>query len=233
MLISAADRAKTAWNGIFEKPDGYEYYDLKAPHEFMAKTARFFKKNNVTKILDLGCGLGNNLFFLHKMGFEAWGADVSDVAIKTIKKISDDNKLNIPVDLCEFQKLPYNDNFFDAIISVQTLNHGYEKDVLRGINEMRRVLKPSGYIFITLPGRISQGKIRYCLVQTAKKIWEHGYIPTKGEETGVPHVIYNKSLLKRHYRYFEFVSLEKDKRDYYCLMGRKDGSQAPTDTFSK
>ena len=154
------------------------------------------------------------------MGFDVYGADVSDVAIKAVKKISDNNKLNISANLCEFQKLPYEDKFFDAVISVQTLNHGYEKDVLQGIREIKRVLTQNGYIFVTLPGTISQGKVRYCLVKTAKKIWEHGYIPTKGEEIGVPHVIYNKSLLKRHYKDFEFISLEKDEKDYYCLLGK-------------
>ncbi|MEK7072021.1 MAG: class I SAM-dependent methyltransferase, partial [Patescibacteria group bacterium] len=69
-----------------------------------------------------------------------------------------------------FSPLPYNDNYFDAIVSVQVLQHGKEKDIKKSLKEVVRVLKPNGLIFITLCGRVSKGQVRFCLVKTAKKI---------------------------------------------------------------
>jgi len=203
-----------AWNNIFKSPHKYQYYDLSAPHEDMAQVADVFKKNQVQKILDVGCGLGNNLFFLNKLGFTIEGIDAALVAIEKIKN-------QAKVQVADFRKLPFAKNVFDAVISVQTLNHGYEEDVLRGIKEIERVLKPQGLIFITLPGRISQGKVRLYLVKTAQKVAAHTYLPTQGEEKGVSHVIFNKELIKKYFKNFKFVDFWKDSKDYYCLVARK------------
>src|SRR3989344_1894822 len=170
------------WNNIFKNPDVYRYYDLFSPHEDMVYVSTLFSKRNIHKILDLGCGLGNNLFYLNKMGFETYGIDASNTATS------------------------------------------HEKDILKGILEMERVIKPSGLIFITLLGRISQNKLRYCLVKTAKKIEENTYLPTIGDEIDVPHVIYNKKLIKRHYCNFKFIDLWKDDKDYYCFIAEYGGN---------
>lgn len=206
------------WNDIFKKPKEYNYYDLLLPHQDIKKVLNFFTQRNAKKVLDLGSGLGNNLFYLNKAGFDMYGIDASDTAVTETQKKINSLRLNINVRLGSFESLPYSDKFFDAVVSVQTLNHGYEKNIVAGISEIERILKPGGLIFVTLPGRISQGKVRYCLVKTAKKAEDNTYIPTIGDETGVPHVIYNKKLLKKHYTNFNFLDLWKDDKDYYCLI---------------
>jgi len=212
------------WNNIFKNPDVYRYYDLFSPHEDMVYVSTLFSKRNIHKILDLGCGLGNNLFYLNKMGFETYGIDASNTATSQVKEKIDELGLSVKVTAGISQKLPYQSNYFDAVISIQALHHGYEKDILKGISEIERVIKPDGLIFITLPGRISQNKLRYCLVKTAKKIEKNTYLPTIGDEIDVPHVIYNKKLIKRHYCNFKFIDLWKDDKDYYCFIAEYGGN---------
>ena len=105
---------------------------------------------------------------------------------------------------------------------MQTLNHGYEADVIQGFKELFRVLKPGGIIFITLPGRISKGKVRHCLVKTARKVERNTYIPTIGEEIGIPHYIFNKSLIAKYMRGYSFIrKIWNDEKDYYCVLAKK------------
>ena len=45
-------------------------------------------KNNVPlRVFDLGCGGGNNLKFLHELGFEVWGVDASAKAVELTRGV--------------------------------------------------------------------------------------------------------------------------------------------------
>lgn len=101
------------------------------------------------------------------------------------------------------------------------MQHGTTEQVKKGIDEIKRVLKPKGHIFITLSGRYSEGKIRPFLVKTARKIEDRVYVPTQGSEAGLPHFIYNKELILKHYHNFTILNLWKDAKDYYCFIGQK------------
>lgn len=227
---------KNRWDDIFRNQEAYRYYSLSEPHEDMEKISASFREHDVRKILDLGCGTGRNLIFLSRKGFEMQGIDLSKNAIAGIRKICNNipekNKTGPTASKAKldagsriglktgdiFSRLPFDDDSFDAIISVQVLQHSDEKGIIHAISEMKRVLKPGGLIFITVCGRISRGKVRHCLVKTAKKISERTYIPTCGEERGMTHFIYDKKTLLRHYSGFGIIRIWKDNRDYYCLL---------------
>lgn len=207
------------WNEIYKKDSSaYNYYDLTKAHEFMPKLLKVLKEHKANRILDLGCGSGRNFLCLHSSGLDVYGLDIAEEGIKTVKRSVKENIEEKLMVRDIYQKLPYSDNFFDAIISIQTLQHGTENQILSTIKEIKRVLKPGGIIFITVSGRISKGKIRYCLVKTAKKIAPHTYVPTLGDEQGLTHFIYTKTILLNHFRKFKIINLFKDSKDYYCLI---------------
>lgn len=209
-----------SWEKIYRKsPKAYKYYSLLDQHPDMSKVARIFKKRGVKKVLDLGCGSGRNLFYLVKQGFEVDGIDIAPSGIRQIREKLRSKKADLKVaDI--FAKLPYPDNFFDAIISVQVLQHARENKIKKAISELIKILKPRGLLFVTLCGRYSNGKLRYCLVKTAKKIAPNTYVPIIGNEKGLTHFIYNKKLVLKHFRAFELISLWKDDKDYYCFLGQ-------------
>jgi len=208
------------WNLIYKKGEGYKYYKILEPHENIDRVMKILKKKKVKKILDLGCGAGRNLIYLVQNRFEVYGIDIADEGIKIIKRNLKRKKLKANLEIGNiFEELPYPNNFFDAVISIQTLQHGSPVQIKKGITEIERVLKPKGILFVTLCGRYSKGKLRYCLVKTAKKIAPRTYVPTIGDETGLIHYIYDKQTLKKHYRNFKILDLWKDSNGYYCLLG--------------
>lgn len=212
------------WSLIY-KNEGkkYVYYDLYKPHESLRDIEKEFKKRNVKRILDLGCGVGRNLVYLSNKGFELHGFDLSKEGINQLNTILAKEKLKASLIVGDvFKKLPYKNNYFDAVISVQVLQHSKEESILKAINEIHRILRPGGYIFITLCGRYSQGILRKYLVKSAKKIAPNTYIPTEGNEAGLTHFIYNRSLIKKHFKNFKIIKNWKDSKDYYCFLALRE-----------
>jgi len=211
----------TQWNEIYRKGRGkYSYYDILRPHPDMGRVIKVFKKRGVGRVLDLGCGAGRNLWFLAKAGFSVSGIDAARSGLRIARDFLKKNKLRAELTAGDvYKRLPYPDKSFDAVVSVQVLQHSDEAGIKRAIREIERILSPGGLIFITLCGRYSLGQVRYCLVKTAKRIGNHTYIPTRGEEKGLMHFIYTKDALRRHYKNFVIKSLWKDDKDYYCFIG--------------
>jgi len=215
----------TEWNRIYKKEKGQEkylYYDILKPHLDMGRVVKIFKKHKVKRVLDLGCGAGRNLWYLARAGFEVWGIDAAQSGLKIANNFLKKEKLRAKLNKGDiFQHLPYPDKSFDALISVQVLQHSNKAGIENAIKEIERVLAPGGLVFITLSGRYSQGKVRYCLVKTAKKIASHTYVPTCGNEKGLTHFIYTKKIIKKHYKNFSIQKFWKDDKGYYCFLGRK------------
>lgn len=209
------------WNKVYKKGGIFDYYDMLKPHPDLAQVIKIFKKKGVKKILDLGCGLGNNLIPMLVVGFDIEGIDMSEEAIKkaqaNLNKIKKTAKLKVGF----LQKLPYQNNEFDGIICIQTLAHGKTRDVKKAVSETTRVLRSGGLIFLTLTGRTAKGKVRYCLVQTAKRIEGRVYVPTQGAEIGIPHFIFDKATIIKMFEDYRILKIGKDYNDYYSVLAIK------------
>jgi SAM-dependent methyltransferase len=207
------------WDAIYKRgPKAYKYYDLLHPHEDMPRIAAFLKARKARRVLDLGCGSGRNFFYLDRFGFDVAGIDIASAGIRAIRKRLKRTDARVG-DI--YKPLPYPHASFDAVISVQVLQHSTAPSIKRAIQEMHRILRPGGVIFVTVGGRISKGKVRFCLVQTARRIAPNTYVPTDGGEKGLTHFIYNQKLLREHFKGFRTLGLWKDSKDYYCLLAQR------------
>jgi len=209
-----------SWDSIHEEFGLSEYYNMMVPHPDLEEIIELFKKENVKNVLDIGCGQGNNSFPLAREGFSVWGIDKSSVAVEKAKRKAGEN-INTSFIVGEFQNLPFDLSSFDAVVSIQTLAHGDETIVKKGIEEINRVLRPGGIIFITVPGRIAKGRVRLNLVRTAEKKGERVFVPTRGSEKGIPHFIFNKSIIKTYFSNYDLCEIDRDYLGYYKLLGRK------------
>jgi cyclopropane fatty-acyl-phospholipid synthase-like methyltransferase len=185
------------------------------PHKDMGKVVRIFKKHCVKKVLDLGCGSGRHLVYLAKHGFEVYGLDAAKSGMKIAKAWLKKENLKAHLKVGDFyQNYPYKDSFFDAVVSINAIHHGREKDVKRTIAEIYRIVKPGGVIFIT----VSKRNYRCSLQPTAriktKKITSHVYVPCSGPEKGIPHFMFNKQLIKQYFHNFIIQDLYADENNY-------------------
>jgi ubiquinone/menaquinone biosynthesis C-methylase UbiE len=95
------------------------------------------------KILDAGCGTGINLHEHEKWGANVWGIDASKDAIAFTQKRGAKH-----VSEALIQKLPFDDQFFDIIYSMDVLFLLTESEVRKAFIEFRRCLKPNGKVII-------------------------------------------------------------------------------------
>jgi len=118
------------------------------PYEFIiSRTFSTFgqlEHRSTIRFLEVGCGAGNNLWFLGREGFCVSGIDGSKSAIEyasqRLKKDNIENDLQVG----DFQDLPWEDNTFDVVIDRLATTHNRRHVIEKSLKEISRVLKPSG-----------------------------------------------------------------------------------------
>lgn len=97
------------------------------------------------RLLDIGCGNGFLLRAARERGLDAYGIDISDVAVNLSQQNAPD--ANIKVGLAE--SLSYPDDFFDYLTCIGTLEHC--TDISKALHEMYRVTKKEAKLCIVVP----------------------------------------------------------------------------------
>jgi len=208
---------KKAWDVAFKKMGKV----FTAPQEDMPKIVKLFKENNVKKILDLGCGSGRHTVYLAKHGFDVYGFDISEHGIKILMKWLKKEKLKASLKVGDiYKKLPYRNNFFDAIVSVRTLHHGKLEWIKNLVKEMKRILKPNGFVFITVRKHVPKKYIPKEKLYGIKYIAPRTYIILGGPEKDLPHYQFNKNILREIFDDFKIFNLWVDSESFYSLFGQ-------------
>jgi len=106
------------------------------------------------KVLDVGCSTGSLLIELrYRLGdkIELVGIDRSAKRIEKAKKAS--KGLNIRFEKGIVENLPYEDNYFDIVLSTFLFHRLDIESKKRGIQEIKRVLKPNCKLMIIDVGK--------------------------------------------------------------------------------
>lgn len=128
-----------------------EFFQNRASSSFAT-----FDNINLTgqTVLDVGCGLGANLVQLCEMG--ASRITALDIDWKQIQCTQSMFSEHYPESYSQIDfvtsdatKLPYVDNYFDAIISADTFEH--IENLSEALQECSRVIKPEGYLYAYFP----------------------------------------------------------------------------------
>lgn len=94
------------------------------------------------RLLDIACGTGQLLRRAESLGLRCYGIDISEEAIRKARKNVKGELISANVDKC----LPYDDNYFDYIICLGSLEHfENQSGVLR---EICRIAKKSCWIYL-------------------------------------------------------------------------------------
>jgi SAM-dependent methyltransferase len=203
------------WNDIFtEKGKVFEEF-----HPDINKLGKIFKEKGFKRILDLGCGTGRHLIFFCKNGFDVYGIDASPKALEIANEWLREENCKAQLKLHRMEiKFPYDNEFFDAIISIQVIHHNLLKDIIFCIEEMERILKKDGMIFLTFPILGGGSKLEGW---DLKEIEENTYIPQTGPEKGLPHHFFTLEEIKNDFRAFELLEIYIDETNHRALLGVK------------
>jgi len=111
------------------------------------------------RILEVGCGSGANLWMMAKEGFVTHGMDSSAKGLDLARQHLGE-KWGVTADLRQgsFTELSYENDHFNAVVDVVSLQHLNLKDSRLALSEIARVLKPGGAFFSY---RLSDASVKY------------------------------------------------------------------------
>lgn len=174
-LVYIGNNASTQfWDSHWEK------YNL----EHTIKSARLNRMIRVptrkylpkgSRLLEGGCGLGQNVWSLHKSGYDVYGVDFAKATVEKINRAIPE----LQISFGDLRSLEFESDYFDGYWSLGVIEHFYDGyDAI--LNEMKRVIKSGGFLFLTFPCmskfRVKKsGQGRYLLWKESRDLLDNFY----------------------------------------------------------
>jgi SAM-dependent methyltransferase len=135
------------WEEIYHQGRQVNRYPFDQIVAFVNRHQPKEKPRSETRVLEVGCGAGNNLWFAAREGFQVAGIDGSQSAIDYARTRFRSDGLSGDLRVGDFVTLPWQDGSFDFVLDRAALTNCGLADVRRAIAEIRRVLRTGGKFF--------------------------------------------------------------------------------------
>jgi len=142
------------------------------PTDCALYAADLFARHRARRILDLGCGVGRDSFYLSDRRFDAIASDLAASGLEIALRLTSARNSPVPFIQADARRLPFVDACFDGVYCFGLLHEfisdSRESDVKAVTGEIRRVLRPGGALVLAvLAGNPSDGLPHVCLFTEA------------------------------------------------------------------
>ncbi len=204
------------------------------PNEMLVRlcsSSRFSKiKINILrkkfKILEIGCFSGNNLRFFLEKKVHCYGSEINNemrnLCINNLKKFG---YKNIKINIGDNENINYGNNYFDLLVSINTIHYSYGKNLEYAVKEYARVIKKGGILIFETPTPM------HTTVKKSKKVGDFHFLwGDKGFRNKNPIGFINnlskfKRILNKYFSKFEInhkvESYNKIKLSTYFFVCKK------------
>lgn len=182
------------WDSLYKKKGVVQ----KEPSKFVKEAVDFFKKEEVNKVLDLGCGTGRHTTYLIEKGFDVYGCDSSESALEIAEEVIS----NSTFEKCDMTNLKYDKNAFDAVLCHFVIQHGKIADVKSAISEMKRILKKGGVLYLSVPS------VEHPEYETGEKLEYHTKINIDAIDGSEPHHYFTEEEINNLLEGFNILKLK-------------------------
>lgn len=157
--------------------EGYEEF-LKSDGENLSRRLKqAFEFASVVPgmtVLDLGCGRGEIVRHITRLGARAIGADYAPVALQLARRALQEDTGNWGLVRSDAKRLPFPSGAFDRVLMFDVVEHLHPWELDECLTEVRRALKPGGQIIIhTAPNRWYD-RYAYPVVRQVRRLMGEG-----------------------------------------------------------
>jgi SAM-dependent methyltransferase len=172
------------------------------PDPLVLALAERMRERGLTRVLDLGCGIGRHAQYLALEGFQCVGIDASESGLAHARERATAAGVGVDYRVGTFYELPFADRAFDAVIAWNVLYHGDGQIAGAAIAGIARVLREGGlYVGTMLSSRNAQyGRGREVAPDTFVVDGDPG-------DKGHPHFYCDTATLIALHRGFEVLDL--------------------------
>ncbi len=155
ITLSTADRTELKNNLI-------KYYDKYADERDSTEKGQWkiglrdrflkiLKEENASEIIELGCGTGQDSLFFMENGLKVKAVDLSP------KHIDNCVSKGIDASVMDIYEMDFEDGVFDGVYTMNCLLHIPKADLINVLNELKRIVKPNGLLYIGNYGGNEEG----------------------------------------------------------------------------
>jgi len=204
------------WEDVYRR-DGHVFTEI---HAIIPEFAGFLEGQRQigTRFLDVGCGNGRHLVYFSRLDYHVTGLDSAPSALRLAGEWLRHDELSGDLLLSDSRSpFPIADESFDVLLSTQVIHHAILETVLFTIGEITRVVRPGGFILITVPV--------FRETSDSEEEWEeiehHTFVPLSGTEKGLPHHLFTPDEFAACFPAFDILSLGGGNKGYIVLIGCK------------
>ncbi len=140
--------------------EGYEEFTRTEGEQPVAPAAPGLRRSRASKkacaCLDLGCGRGEIVRHVARLGAASYGIDYAQAAVRLSHRVLSNEVHPAPVGLAQAdaKHLPFHDGIFDRVLMFDVVEHLHPWELDACLKEVIRALKPGGKIVVhTAPNR--------------------------------------------------------------------------------
>lgn len=174
-----------------------------------------YRPDKKIKILEVGTWPGYLAVCFYRSGFDTAGIDIDPTRLEKIRRLGIEIS---PLDLNKAEGLPFEKDRFDFACVSEIVEHISRDSGSRLLSEVRRVLKPGGFLVLTTPNRYSFGNVYRFRFPKAGHCGAdrrgHGHLQEFSQEEIVGIISSNG-----------FKIIDKKRHNFYLNVGKIDSNR--------
>ncbi|MCD6472787.1 class I SAM-dependent methyltransferase [Candidatus Aerophobetes bacterium] len=142
------------WEKTYKWNKENKNYLVYPDEEVVRIVKKIFLPNGVKKVLDAGCGSGRHSLYMLRENLKVFAIDTSRTGLEITRALAKESGHKIDLKQASIIKIPYSNDFFDAVLCWGIIHYLNPDEVDKAISEFYRVIKPGGYLILTLRSTI-------------------------------------------------------------------------------
>jgi len=136
------------WETAWREKESHELWSI--PDTEVEALIETLTREGMRRVLDLGFGIGRHVIIFARKGFETYGIEPTRSGVSHCEKWLEAEGLHADIRMGKMTELPYENSFFDFVLSWNVIYHGTMNQLKKALEEIHRVTRRGGMIYITL-----------------------------------------------------------------------------------